>query len=141
MDTWRTSVSIRLHYRGVCMLGSYPRTCNVNPLEELKPFIYFSQEYLFVSAFMEFQRWEKHPAKSNITVSNVFNKCCFCFLRNMINQSRSNKQNVAARDDKVPQAPPFLPLRCCFSPNWDYLGSLCSAKAVGRQDRAPRVRV
>lgn len=50
------------------MLGSYLGTCNVDPLEELKPFIYFSQEYLFVAAFLEFQRWEKkNPAKSNIS--------------------------------------------------------------------------
>lgn len=61
-------------------MGSYLRTCNVNPLRELKPFIYFSQEYSFVIAFLEFQRWEKHPAKSNITDSSVFKKRCFCFL-------------------------------------------------------------
>lgn len=40
------------------MLGSYLRSCNVNPLEELKPIIYFSQEHVFVIAFLEFQRWK-----------------------------------------------------------------------------------
>lgn len=101
MDTWRTSVTSGSPTEAcVCWVLV---TCNVNPLEELKPFIYFSQEYLFA---IEFRRWEKHPAKSNITVSSVFNKFCFYFLRNMINRSRGNKQNAAAGDDKVPQAPP-----------------------------------